>query len=79
LTDPPNRVIRGGISHRIIESGHSDPESIKSVIGAVDRQDGGSGVGLSHSPVPLEDDDLSPDLIVNVVPFGQDLFDMILK
>jgi hypothetical protein len=79
LSDSPDRVVRGGISHRIIESGHTDPESVKSVIGAVDGQDRGSGVGLGHSPVSLKDNDLGPDLVIDIVPFGQDLFDVILK
>ena len=55
------------------------PEPVESVVGAVDGEDGGAGVGLGHAPVPLQHDDLGPDLVVDRVPLAQDLVDVVLK
>ena len=79
LPDPPYRVIRGRIPHRVIKSGDADPKSVESVIRAVDGQDRGPCVRLRYPPVPLEDNDLGPDLVIDVVPLGNDFLDVILE
>ena len=55
------------------------PESVEAVLGAVDGEDGGAGVGLGHAPVPLQDDDFGPDLVVDRVPLAENLVDVILQ
>ena len=55
------------------------PEPVEAVIGPVDGEDGGAGVGLGHAPVPLEDDDLGPDLVVDGVPLAHHLCNVVLK
>jgi hypothetical protein len=53
LPYPSNGVVRGRVAHRIVESGHSDPESVESVVRSVDGEHGRSGVRFGHSSVPL--------------------------
>ena len=55
------------------------PESVETVGAAVDCEDGRAGVGLGHPAVPLEDDDLGPDLIINRFPFAENLLYVILE
>ena len=55
------------------------PESVESVVGAVDGEDGGARVGLGHAPVALQHDDLGPDLVVDRLPFVQHLLDVVLQ
>ena len=68
-----------GVAHGVLEAREADPEPVESVVGAVDGEDGGAGVGLGHAPVPLQHDDLGPDLVVDRVPLAQDLVDVVLK
>ena len=67
------------ISQGVVKTVDTDFETVKAVFGAVDREDGGPGVGLGNPPVPLEDDHLGPDLVLDVVPLLKDLGDVVLK
>ena len=66
------------ISQRIVKPIHSDLESIKAILGAIDSEDGRPCVGFGHPSVPLENDHLCPDLILDVVPLLENLRDVIL-
>lgn len=55
------------------------PEAVETIVGAVDGQHRGSGVGFRNSPVPLQDDHFCPNFVVDLVPFVQDLLDVILQ
>lgn len=55
------------------------PESVEAVLGAVDGEDRGAGVGLCHAPVPLQDDNFGPDLVVDRMPLAENLIDVVLK
>ena len=59
--------------------GGFEPEAVESSVSAVDREDRSSDVSLGHPSVPLQDDDLGPDLVVNVLPLAQQLLDVVLK
>ena len=59
--------------------GGFEPETVESCVTAVDREDRSSDVGLGDPSVPLQDDDLGPDLIVDVLPLAQQLLDVILE
>ena len=54
------------------------PKSVESVVGAVDREHRRAGVRLGDSSVPLEDDDLRPDLVVDLVPLVQHFLYVVL-
>ena len=55
------------------------PEPVEAVLGAVDGEDGGAGVGLCNAPVPLQDDYFGPDLVVDRMPLAENLVDVVLK
>ena len=57
----------------------SVPKSVESVIAAVDLDGNGAGVGFGHASVSLHDDELGPDFVVDLVPFVQNLLDVILQ
>ena len=59
--------------------GGFEPEAVESSVSAVDREDRSSDVSLGHPSVPLQDDDLGPDLVVNVLPLAQQLLDVVLE
>ena len=67
------------IPHRILESVDSNPETIKPILGSTHCQDGSSGVGLGDPPVPLQHDHFGPNFIIDIVPFIQDLRNVILE
>ena len=67
------------VAHGVLEAREADPEAVEAVVGAVDGEDGGAGVGLGHAPVALQHDDLGPDLVVDRVPLAEDLVDVVLK
>ena len=60
----PLNILRLGVSHRVVKSGQANPEPVEPIVRPVDCEDGSPGVGLGHSPVPLQHDDLGPDLVV---------------
>ena len=53
-----------GVPHGVVKPCQAYPEPIEAVIRTVDCQDRRPGVGLGHSSVSLQDDDLGPDLVV---------------
>ena len=55
------------------------PEAVETGVAAVDCEHGGTDVSFGHSPVPLQDDDFGPDLVVNVLPFAQQFLDVVLE
>ena len=67
------------ISHWILESIDSNPESIKSILRPIDSEDRSSSISFGDPPIPLQHNDFGPDFIINVVPLLQDLGDVILK
>ena len=67
------------ISQRIVKAIHSDLEAIKAVFGAIDRKDGRPCVGFGHPSVPLENDHLCPDLVLDVVPLLKHLGNVVLQ
>ena len=79
LADVPLDVLRLVVPHGVVKPGQPDPEPVKAVIRAVHSEDGGAGVGLGHPSVPLQHDDLGPDLIVDTLPLVENLLDVILK
>ena len=79
LSDVSLDVLGLVVPHGVVKPGQPDPEPVKAVIRAVHREDGGAGVGLGHPPVPLEHNDLGPDLIVDTLPLVENLLDVILK
>ena len=66
------------VPKRVLEAVYTDPEPIESLLGPVDSEDGGPGVGLGYPPVPFEDDNLGPDLVVDAVPLVQNLLQVVL-
>ena len=68
-----------GVPHGIFESRQSDSKTVEAVIGPVNGEDGGSGVGLGHPAVPLQDNDLGPDFIVDWLPLVEDFLYVILE
>lgn len=57
----------------------NSPESIETVITSVDLDGDGSSVRFGHATVPLHDNQFSPDLVVDLVPFVQHLLNVILR
>jgi len=57
----------------------NSPHSIKPILGSIDGYHRGAGVGLGHASVLLEDDYLGPDLVVDLLPLGQNLVDVVLR
>lgn len=54
------------------------PETIKAVVAAVDCEYGSARVRFGYPPVPLQDYDFGPDLIVDLRPLVQHLLYMVL-
>ena len=79
LSYVPFDLLRLGIAHGVLEARQSYPEPVEAVVRPVDCEDRGAGVGLRHPPVPLEDDDLGPDLVVDRLPFVEHLLDVVLQ
>ena len=79
LSYVPLDLLRLGVAHGVLEPRQSYPEPVEAVVRPVDCEDGGPGVGLGHAPVPLEDDDLGPDLVVDRVPLAHHLRDVVLQ
>jgi len=57
----------------------NSPHSIEPILGSIDGYHRGAGVGLGHTSVLLEDDYLGPDLVVDLLPLGQNLVDVVLR
>jgi hypothetical protein len=72
-------LFRLWVPHRVLKPRQPDPEPVEAVVGPVDCEDGSARVGLGHPTVPLQDDDLGPDLVVDRLPLVQNLLDVILK
>ena len=79
LADMSLDVLRLGVPHGVVKPCQADPEPIEPIVGSVDCQDGSSGVSLGHSPVPLQHDDLGPDLVIYGLPLVEHLLYVILK
>ena len=79
LSDVPLDVLRLVVPHGVVKPGQPDPEPVKAVIRAVHSEDGRAGICLGHPSVPLQHDNLGPDLIVDTLPFVENLLDVILK
>ena len=54
------------------------PESIESIVAAVDLNGDGPGVCFGHTAVAFHDDQLGPNLVVDLMPFVQHLLDVVL-
>lgn len=54
------------------------PHPIKAVVGAVDCQHWSACIGLGDAPVPLEDDDFRPDLVIDLRPLIQHFLNVLL-
>ena len=67
------------IPHWILKSVDTNPETIKPILRPTHSQHGSSGVGLGNPPVPLQHDHFGPNFIIDIVPFIQDLRNVILK
>ena len=79
LADVPLDLLRLGVPHGVVEARQPDPEPVEAVVRAVDGEHGRPGVGLGHAAVALQHDDLGPNLIVDTLPFVENLLDVILK
>ena len=79
LIDLFERLLSPDVPHGVLEPRQSNPEPVEALVRPIDCEDGGAGVGLGHPPVPLEYDDLGPDLIVDTLPLVENLLDVILK
>lgn len=53
--------------------------SIEAFVAAVDYHSGQTHVRLRHAPVAAHEDQLAPDLVVDVVPLLQHLRDIVLR
>ena len=73
------KLLRLVVTQRVVKSIHSNSKSIKTFFWTIHRQDRGTGIGLGDPSVPLEHDNFGPYLVINAVPLGQDLNDMILR
>ena len=65
LSNVPDDLICCCISHRVVEAGNPNPKSVKAIVGPIDGQHRCPGIGLGHATVPLQNNDLSPDLVIN--------------
>lgn len=54
------------------------PKSIESIVASVDLDRDGSSVGFGYTTIAFHDDKLGPDLVVDLMPFVQNLLDVIL-
>ena len=79
LADVSLDLLRLGVPHGVVEARQPDPEPVEAVVRAVDGEHGRPGVGLGHAAVALQHDDLGPNLIVDTLPFVENLLDVILK
>ena len=75
----PLDLLRLGVAHGVLEARQPYPEPVEAVVRPVDCEDRGARVGLGHPPVPLQDDDLGPDLVVDRLPFVEHLLDVVLQ
>jgi len=57
----------------------NSPHSIEPILGSINGYHRGAGVGFGHTSVLLEDDYLGPDLVVDLLPLGQNLIDVVLR
>ena len=78
LVDLPDSLLSADVSHGIVKAGDSNSEAVKSLISPIDGDHGSPGVGLGHSPVPLQDDNLGPDLVIDALPLVPNLLDVVL-
>ena len=78
LIDLPDGLLGPDVSHGIVKPRHSDPEPVEPLVRPIDGDDRGPGVGLGHSPVPLQHHDLRPDLVIDAFPLVPDLLDVVL-
>ena len=67
------------VTQWVVKSINPYSKSVKTFFWAINRQHRGSGVCLGYSSVPLQNYDFSPYLVVNAVPLGQDLDNVILE
>ena len=67
------------VTQWVVKSINPYSKSVKTFFWAINRQHGSSGVCLGYSSVPFQNYDFSPYLVINAVPLGQDLDDVILQ
>ena len=79
LVDLSYRFFCADVSHRVIKSSHSDSESIKTLVTAIDSDHGGSGIRLGNTSVSLKHNHLRPYLIIDTIPLVKNLLNVILK
>jgi hypothetical protein len=54
------------------------PESVETIVASVNLNWDGPGVRLGHTAIAFHDDELGPDLVVDLMPFVQNLLDVVL-
>lgn len=69
-------MIKASITEEIIDY---LPETIEAIVGSVDGQNWCPCVRLGHASVSLEDDYLSPDFVVYLIPLVQNFLYVILE
>ena len=79
LVDLPDSFLGADVSHGIVKARHSNPEAVEPFVSAIDSHHRCPGVGLGHSPVPLQHHDLGPDLVIDAFPFVSDFLDVVLR
>lgn len=55
------------------------PHSVKSIVGAIYCQNWSTGVSFGNTTIPLENDHLCPDFVIDLCPFVQHLLDVLLE
>jgi len=78
LTDVPLGFLRFVVPHRVVETVQPNSKSVEAVVTSVDLNGNGAGVSFGYAPVALHDDQLGPNLVVDLVPFVQHLLNVIL-
>jgi hypothetical protein len=55
------------------------PESVETIVASVNLNGNGPGVRFGYTSIALHDDELGPDLVVDLMPFVQNLLDVVLQ
>lgn len=66
------------IAQGIIEAIQTDFIAVKSVPGAIDCDHRCSGVSFGHTAIPFHVNDFTPNLVIDLFPFIQNFFNVIL-
>lgn len=54
------------------------PESVETIIASVDLNWDSPSIRLGHAAIAFHDDELGPDLVVDLMPFVQNFLDVVL-